>query len=1226
MGGPTGKQDDPSQHALCSLIFTATMVCLTGTILGFGLNGKFGYAPGTFPEAGSGVAMGSASMSQQGSSLRFPSGTGSAGTAQANSVVTPQMTDGTCLVNVSPQATGFTESWCQSIPDSTPVWGNAKYPACYPLGVPEWHPTENIIVTLPNPAECDVAVSDTWRIAGWFTTYVQLAPGAVFTPPPPTASAQSFIKIYRGSLLDVGNNGILRDDGRWETFVVTPPLGARSMRVPLSTDSIEAGSIGAAFVFFMAPTELLETPVTDMMSGPASIIEGPYSELLEWRTFRDRTGHDIFSEEFWNLAGILINEYDGSRLCYNQWWTVREDDPVDGGYHDHTDKVQNNTFAELHMTMYAATASAGMQTQLPHTMNLRTDANPSDVSGDAGQWYARNDDPEVQMVIPMPPGYAHGPLWAVDPETRGPQMNCEGGVVYPFHRLVLGTGADGDAYHNPPRYQLWVAFEHPPQHTTVPEQMLAKWSNAYLQTEDGNLPAGCQDLPQLRDNICDLDTIYNGIRTGNVVETTLDIRRRDCPSNRGNQPCAVDNFQGDAPGPILDGVRAPVYTINDSSPAPTIRANLGDTIRVTVRNFIGEPTTMHFHGMTQFRTPYADGDEMVSNCPIQFGQTYTYEFIAHPAGSTFYHSHVGSQRQMGLTGALIVVDPREETANVDRELLISDWWHESADQAFNFWAQNVPPGGYCITFGGPRFTGPLNPASPIPNFVGAVVGDGKLFTSVLVNGRGIYDWAGTQIPKNITLNDNDMIEGNTQTFDDMLCPGQSPAAPECEFCPSDSDWSVSAPCDGGNGGVCGQAEVVEVQQGNTVRLRLLQSASLFAFQVCVDAHPLSVIAADGQPTTPYPVDCILVSPGERYDVSLQADMPPGDYAIRFLSVEQKVSADFSGTDANYPNDFGPDTTGFPNQGIAILRYSGGTTAGSSLMNPPACSAAITRNCGPDYWLSSTTLGCAFGPSIDDPSRCFSAYDLEPASYPDAEYCGDMLMGHEVAPNVRISTPIHWLPDEVPRWEATALSARMEIIPEEEGWPFVTPAGDFGAHSPISFIAPSQPTLSLSKEARDQLYAFRDTFRPPNLNNPSELPPNYPEGFSTGIQGPNTLSLEYGDVVRLFLNCTEPYGPGCAMPHPMHLHGHKMAVLAHGRWNQPYSDAMIKTRPLYRDTFVAHTDGWVVVQFVAKNPGVWRFHCHVNIHHRGGMAMLFDVGGTNDAAMDIRRTPPAYDLC
>jgi laccase len=51
--------------------------------------------------------------------------------------------------------------------------------------------------------------------------------------------------------------------------------------------------------------------------------------------------------------------------------------------------------------------------------------------------------------------------------------------------------------------------------------------------------------------------------------------------------------------------------INDEIPGPEIRAKLGDTIRVNVMNLLHEPTTMHFHGITQFRTPFMDGDEMV---------------------------------------------------------------------------------------------------------------------------------------------------------------------------------------------------------------------------------------------------------------------------------------------------------------------------------------------------------------------------------------------------------------------------------------------------------------------------------------------------------------------------------------------------------------------------------------------------------------------------------------
>jgi hypothetical protein len=65
--------------------------------------------------------------------------------------------------------------------------------------------------------------------------------------------------------------------------------------------------------------------------------------------------------------------------------------------------------------------------------------------------------------------------------------------------------------------------------------------------------------------------------------------------------------------------------------------------------------------------------------------------------------------------------------------------------------------------------------------------------------------------------------------------------------------------------------------------------------------------------------------------------------------------------------------------------------------------------------------------------------------------------------------------------------------------------------------------------------------------------------------------------------------------------------------------------VYRDTITVNTDEFVVVQVAANNPGVWRWHCHVNIHHRSGMAMLLDVGG--DTAVEaVRATPASANLC
>jgi FtsP/CotA-like multicopper oxidase with cupredoxin domain len=154
-----------------------------------------------------------------------------------------------------------------------------------------------------------------------------------------------------------------------------------------------------------------------------------------------------------------------------------------------------------------------------------------------------------------------------------------------------------------------------------------------------------------------------------------------------------------------------------------------------------------------------------------------------------------------------------------------------------------------------------------------------------------------------------------------------------------------------------------------------------------------------------------------------------------------------------------------------------------------------------------------------------------------------------------------------------------------------------------------------------MYDRRMTFReidPENPLGPLSEPP-YPNNFARGVLGTNAITVNYGDVVRIFFSCTQPYGPGCAMPHPMHLHGHRVAVLYVGEWNETYDESKLNlNNPVYRDTVTVHTDSFVVVQLAATNPGAWRWHCHVDIHHRSGMAVLLDVGG-DDAVEAVRVT-------
>ncbi|KAM7275251.1 hypothetical protein ACFE04_017117 [Oxalis oulophora] len=123
-------------------------------------------------------------------------------------------------------------------------------------------------------------------------------------------------------------------------------------------------------------------------------------------------------------------------------------------------------------------------------------------------------------------------------------------------------------------------------------------------------------------------------------------------------------------------------TINGKSPGPTILAQKGDTIIVDVINNLGtENVAIHWHGIRQRGTPWFDGTEGVTQCPILPGDTFTYKFVVDRAGTYLYHAHYGMQRESGLCGSIRVALPDGESEpfryDYDRSIILSDWYHKS---------------------------------------------------------------------------------------------------------------------------------------------------------------------------------------------------------------------------------------------------------------------------------------------------------------------------------------------------------------------------------------------------------------------------------------------------------------------------------------------------------------------------------------------------------------------
>ncbi|KAG8705688.1 laccase, partial [Ceratobasidium sp. 395] len=109
-----------------------------------------------------------------------------------------------------------------------------------------------------------------------------------------------------------------------------------------------------------------------------------------------------------------------------------------------------------------------------------------------------------------------------------------------------------------------------------------------------------------------------------------------------------------------DGVTRNAVLANGRFPGPLIKANKGDTLKITVNNQLTDSTmrrstAVHWHGLFQAGTAEEDGPAFVTQCPIAPQTSYTYTIpLREQAGTFWYHSHLSSQYVDGLRGPLVI--------------------------------------------------------------------------------------------------------------------------------------------------------------------------------------------------------------------------------------------------------------------------------------------------------------------------------------------------------------------------------------------------------------------------------------------------------------------------------------------------------------------------------------------------------------------------------------------
>ncbi|KAK9153576.1 hypothetical protein Sjap_001056 [Stephania japonica] len=132
----------------------------------------------------------------------------------------------------------------------------------------------------------------------------------------------------------------------------------------------------------------------------------------------------------------------------------------------------------------------------------------------------------------------------------------------------------------------------------------------------------------------------------------------------------------------------PIVTVNGQFPGPTIYAREGDTVLVKVVNHVKYNLSIHWHGVRQLRTGWADGPAYITQCPIQPGQSYVYNFtLTGQRGTLWYHAHILWLRAT-VHGALVILPklgvPYPFPAPYKEQVIIlGEWWKSDVEAVIN---------------------------------------------------------------------------------------------------------------------------------------------------------------------------------------------------------------------------------------------------------------------------------------------------------------------------------------------------------------------------------------------------------------------------------------------------------------------------------------------------------------------------------------------------------------
>jgi len=280
------------------------------------------------------------------------------------------------------------------------------------------------------------------------------------------------------------------------------------------------------------------------------------------------------------------------------------------------------------------------------------------------------------------------------------------------------------------------------------------------------------------------------------------------------------------------GRSVPALTINGTVPGPTLRFRVGDVARIVVRNRLAaDEASLHWHGL--LLPNLEDGVPHLNTPPIPAGTERTFEFLLTHAGTYWYHSHTGLQKQRGVYGS-IVVEPapgsplRADLPHIDRDhvVVLSDWTNEDPDAIMR-----------SLLRGSDWFAIRKNTAQSL---LGAY------------RSGHLRDFLKRERARMLPMDLSDVA------YDAFLLNGQPDSR-------------------------------LPARPGETIRLRVINAGGSTYFYLSSAAGPLTIIAADGMDVAPIKQNRLLIGMAETYDVLVTVPLSPTPAAWEIRATAQDNS-------------------------------------------------------------------------------------------------------------------------------------------------------------------------------------------------------------------------------------------------------------------------------------------------------------------------------------------------